>query len=41
MSEYTTLEKVRLQKIEELRAEGVDEYRQRSSIPSTSAQFIA
>jgi len=41
MAEYTTLEKIRLQKIEELRAEGVDPYPTRAERTHTSAQAIA
>ena len=41
MSEYTTLEKVRLQKIEDLRAEGIDPYPTRAERSHTSAQIIA
>ncbi|MBI5946238.1 MAG: lysine--tRNA ligase [Chloroflexi bacterium] len=41
MSEYTTLEKIRLQKIEELRAEGIDPYPTRAERTHTSAQILA
>ena len=41
MAEYSTLEKIRLQKIEELRAEGVDPYPTRAERTHTSAQIIA
>ena len=41
MAEYTTLEKIRLQKIEELRAEGIDPYPTRAQRTHTSAQAIA
>ena len=41
MAEYSTLEKIRLQKIEELRAEGVDPYPTRAERTHTSAQVIA
>ena len=40
MAEYSTLEKVRLQKIEELRAEGFDPYPTRAERTHTSAQAI-
>ncbi len=41
MAEYTHLEKVRLQKIEELRAEGVEPYPTRAERTHTSAQVVA
>jgi len=41
MSEYTTLEKIRLQKIEELKAEGVDPYPTRAERSHTSSQASA
>ncbi len=41
MADYTTLEKFRLQKIEELRAEGIDPYPTRAERSHTSAQAIA
>lgn len=41
MAEYTHLEKVRLQKIEELRAEGIEAYPTRAQRTHTSAQAIA
>ena len=41
MSEYTTLEKIRLQKIEDLRAEGIDPYPTRAERTHTSAQVTA
>ena len=41
MSEYTSLEKIRLQKIEELRAEGIEPYPTRAKRTHTSAQVIA
>ena len=41
MPEYTSLEKIRLQKIEELRAEGVEPYPTRAERTHTSAQAIA
>ena len=41
MAEYTPLEKIRLQKIEELRAEGFDPYPTRAERTHTSAQVIA
>ena len=41
MPEYTSLEKIRLQKIEELRAEGVEAYPTRAERTHTSAQAIA
>jgi lysyl-tRNA synthetase class 2 len=41
MAEYTSLEKIRLQKIEELRAEGVEPYPTRAQRTHTSAQAIA
>jgi lysyl-tRNA synthetase class 2 len=41
MPEYTSLEKIRLQKIEELRAEGIDSYPTRAERTHTSAQAIA
>ncbi len=41
MAEYTNLEKVRLQKIKELRAQGVEPYPTRAQRTHTSAQAIA
>ena len=41
MSEYTSLEKVRLQKLEELRAEGIEAYPTRARRTHTSAEAIA
>ena len=41
MAEYSALEKIRLQKIEELRAEGFDPYPTRAERTHTSAQVIA
>ncbi len=41
MPEYTPLEKIRLQKIEELRAEGVEAYPTRAQRTHTNAQAIA
>ena len=41
MSEYTSLEKIRLEKIEELRKEGVEPYPTRAERTHTSAQAIA
>jgi len=41
MAEYTSLEKIRLQKIEELRAEGVETYPTRAERTHTSARAIA
>ena len=41
MSEYTSLEKIRLQKIEELRAENVEPFPTRAQRTHTSAQAIA
>lgn len=41
MAEYTSLEKIRLQKLEELRAEGIDAYPTRSKRTHTSAESIA
>jgi lysyl-tRNA synthetase class 2 len=41
MTEYNSLEKVRLQKIEELRAEGVETYPTRAKRTHTSAEAIA
>lgn len=41
MPEYTSLEKIRLQKIEELRAEGVEPYPTRAERTHTSQQAIA
>ncbi len=41
MAEYTSLEKIRLQKIEELRAEGVEPYPTRAQRTHNSAQAIA
>jgi len=41
MAEYTSLEKVRIQKIEELRAEGVEPYPTRAERTHTSQQAIA
>ncbi|MDO8755627.1 MAG: lysine--tRNA ligase, partial [Anaerolineales bacterium] len=40
MAEYSSLEKIRLQKIEELRAEGIDPYPARAERTHTSAQII-
>ena len=41
MAEYTSLEKIRLEKIEELRAEGIETYPTRAERTHTSAQIIA
>jgi lysyl-tRNA synthetase class 2 len=41
MTEYSALEKIRLQKIEELRAEGVEPYPTRAERTHTSAEAIA
>ncbi len=41
MPEYTSLEKIRLEKIEELRAEGIEPYPTRATRTHTSAQIIA
>jgi len=41
MPEYSSLEKIRLQKLEELRAEGVEAYPTRAERTHTSAQAIA
>ncbi len=41
MPEYTSLEKIRLQKLEEMRAEGVETYPTRAERTHTSAQAIA
>src|SRR6185436_7089849 len=41
MAEYNSLEKIRLQKLEELRAEGIDAYPTRSRRTHTSAEAIA
>src|SRR5574341_307057 len=41
MAEYTSLEKVRLQKLEELRAEGIEAYPTRARRTHTSAEAIA
>ena len=41
MAEYTQLEKIRLQKIEELRAEGIEPYPTRAERTHTSQQAIA
>jgi len=41
MAEYSQLEKIRLQKIEELRAEGINPYPTRAERTHTSAQAIA
>ncbi len=41
MTEYTSLEKIRLKKIEELRKEGVEPYPMRAERTHTSAQAIA
>ena len=41
MSEYTSLEKIRLQKLEELRAEGIEAYPTRARRTHTSAEAIA
>ena len=41
MSEYTSLEKIRLEKIEELRAEGVEPYPTRAERTHTSVEAIA
>jgi lysyl-tRNA synthetase class 2 len=41
MAEYSSLEKIRLQKIEELRAEGIEPYPTRAERTHTSAEAIA
>jgi lysyl-tRNA synthetase class 2 len=41
MSEYTSLEKIRLQKLEELRAEGIEPYPTRAQRTHTSAEAVA
>ena len=41
MPEYTSLEKIRLNKLEELRAEGIEPYPTRAERTHTSAQIIA
>jgi len=41
MPEYSSLEKIRLQKLEELRAEGIEPYPTRAERTHTSAQVIA
>jgi len=41
MSEYTSLEKIRLQKLEDLRAEGIEAYPTRAKRTHTSTQAIA
>ena len=41
MADYTSLEKIRLEKIEELRAEGIEPYPTRAERTHTSAQAIA
>jgi lysyl-tRNA synthetase class 2 len=41
MPEYTSLEKIRLEKIEELRAEGIEPYPTRAERTHTSAEIIA
>ena len=41
MSEYTPLEKIRLQKIEELRAEGIEPFPTRAARTHTSTQAIS
>ena len=41
MAEYTSLEKIRLQKIEELRLEGIEVYPTRAERTHTSAEAIA
>lgn len=41
MSEYSPLEKIRIQKLEELRAEGIEPYPTRATRTHTSAQAIA
>jgi hypothetical protein len=41
MAEYNSLEKISLQKVEELRAEGVEPYPTRAQRTHTSAQAIA
>ena len=41
MAEYTSLEKIRLQKLEELRAEGIEAYPTRARRTHTSAEAIA
>ena len=40
MTEYNSLEKIRLQKLEELRAEGIEPYPTRAERTHTSAQAI-
>ena len=41
MTEYNSLEKIRLQKVEELRAEGIEAYPTRAKRTHTSAEAIA
>jgi lysyl-tRNA synthetase class 2 len=41
MNEYSTLEKIRLEKIEELRAEGIEPYPTRAERTHTAAEAIA
>ena len=41
MSEYTSLEKIRLQKVEDLRANGIEPYPARARRTHTSLQAIA
>ena len=41
MPEYSHLEKIRLQKLEELRAEGIEPFPPRAKRTHTSAQVIA
>ena len=41
MAEYSSLEKIRLQKIEELRAEGVEPYPSRAERTHTSTEAVA
>ncbi|MBW7918396.1 MAG: lysine--tRNA ligase [Anaerolineales bacterium] len=41
MSEYSPLEKIRIQKLEELRAEGIEPYPTRATRTHTSAQAVA
>ena len=41
MTEFSTLEKIRLQKLEELRAEGIEPYPTRAARTHTSAEAIA
>ena len=41
MPEYSSLEKIRLEKIEELRAEGIEPYPTRAERTHTSAEAIA